>query len=178
MTGLANGNRVSKEDTLIDLIGTLDELNASIGVARVFTRTWLEPVNKVPRATLNSILLALQDDLFCVGSVCAQAKMEGFSFEQKINYWEKVIDGLDTQLEPLRHFILPGGSRVAALLHVSRAVCRRAERLAVKALKEQPNTLPAGIVPFLNRLSDLLFTLARWVNKVRHAQDIQWPVEH
>ena len=176
-TGLANGMRIEKDATRMDLIGTIDELNASMGVARVFTRMWREPISKMPRASLNSILLTLQDELFYVGALCAGAQPPPFSIKQKIVYWEKVIDGISAQMPPLHHFILPGGSRVASLLHLSRAVCRRAERLAVRFAKEETATLDPGIIPYLNRLSDLLFVLARWVNKMRGAQDAAWPLE-
>ncbi|HBF67667.1 MAG TPA: cob(I)yrinic acid a,c-diamide adenosyltransferase [Candidatus Magasanikbacteria bacterium] len=177
LTGLADGSRISKDDPAIELVGALDELNASFGVARVFTHTWLEPVSKMPRATLESILIALQDDLFYLGALCARGRFQrGFDITQRIEYWEKVIDGIEAQLTPLRHFILPGGSRVAALIHVSRAVCRRTERLAVHIQKQQPDVFPKGVVPFLNRLSDLLFVLARWVNKIRRVPDVEWPL--
>lgn len=176
-TGLASGRRIPKDDTRIELIGLIDELNASLGVARAFSKTWVDPISKMARINYNSMVLTIQNDLFYIGAILAQAQMEGFDLATRIRYWEQVIDGLDAQLPPLTHFILPGGSRVASLLHLSRAVCRRVERFAVHFHKEHKQDVGLDIVVYFNRLSDVLFTLARWVNNVRRAREIKWPIE-
>ena len=173
-TGLAGGQRVKKDSSVIIFLGTLDELNASIGVAKTFMKIWPDKQNSEQRASLSGVLKQIQNELFYLGSMVAGAKIEPLPLKQRTLYWEQVIDGIDVQLPPLRNFILPGGSRVAALLHVARGVCRRTERVAVALSRRKPIQLYLDAVQYLNRLSDLLFILARLVNKLRNARETIW----
>jgi cob(I)alamin adenosyltransferase len=168
-TGLFGGERVSKDSLRIAAYGTIDELNSFIGLA----------ITEVKDASIKENLLKIQNLLFVVGSDLATPEGEKTN---KLNiqrtptsyyiYIEKLIDEYDAQLEELRNFILPGGSKSAALLHVCRTVCRRAEREVV-ALKNSV-TIGENILIFLNRLSDLLFVLSRFENKVSNHPDTIW----
>jgi cob(I)alamin adenosyltransferase len=168
-TGLFGGERVSKESLRISAYGTIDELNSFIGLA--ITESKDEGVKKNLRK--------IQNQLFVVGSDLATPENEK---SNKLNIKrtppsfytdiENMIDEYDAQLEELRNFILPGGSKTAALLHVCRTVCRRAEREVV-ALKNSV-TIGENIIIFLNRLSDLFFVLSRFENKVSNHPDIIW----
>ena len=141
-TGLVGKKRVSKDSPRIWAIGTVDELNAAIGLARA-----LKP---------DPILAGIQNDLFDLGAELAGAPPR--IRQSHIAELEKRMDKLNAKLGPLREFVLPGGTPVGAQLHVARTICRRAERFCVR-LK------PAGlVVPYLNRLGDALFVLARWAN--------------
>jgi len=156
-TLLCNGKKVSKNSLRINAYGDIDELSSFIGLAASFSR------NK----KLKTILLDIQHDLFilashigvCDGKTC---KLPEFN-ENKITKLELIIDEFLASLRPLTHFILPGGTKLAGHLHAARTVCRRAERTAV-ALSENEK-LHKNIIPYLNRLSDTLFTLARKANK-------------
>jgi len=168
-TGLFGGERVSKDSLRISAYGTIDELNSFIGLA--ITESKDEGVKKNLRK--------IQNQLFVVGSDLATPENEK---SNKLNIKrtppsfytdiENMIDEYDAQLEELRNFILPGGSKSAALLHVCRTVCRRAEREVV-ALKNSV-TIGENIIIFLNRLSDLFFVLSRFENKVSNHPDIIW----
>jgi cob(I)alamin adenosyltransferase len=166
-TGLFGGGRVKKASSRVDAYGTVDELNATIGVARA---TRLE-------ADTEAVLARVQVDLFTLGAelACVPGK------EAKLNMalispgdaerLEKAIDHAETFLAPLQNFVLPGGSAQAAALHFSRTVCRRAER-ALLALDDAPAR--AELVVYLNRLSDLLFVLARRANVAERVEDVPW----
>lgn len=154
-TGLHGGGRVSKSDPLMAALGDVDELNAHIGVARFHFAAW---------ADVDGLLARIQNDLFALGASLAGAVGKPPS-EIPL---EQAIDRLQSELEPLRNFILPGGMQGAAALHVARAVCRRAERSLV-ALGGQD----AG-VRYLNRLSDLLFVLGRTANRRSGVSDVKW----
>jgi len=166
-TGLVGGSRVSKADPLIECYGTVDELNATIGLAAV----------NAPPALLAE-LRQVQADLFVIGSHLATPtasphraslpKLDGAIVERL----EQAIDATTAHLPALSHFILPGGSEVAARLHLARTVCRRAERLVV-ALPEAGVELPL-IVRYLNRLSDWLFVEARLANQIASVPDVIW----
>jgi cob(I)alamin adenosyltransferase len=150
MTGLVGGKRASKDSPRIWAIGTVDELNAAIGLARA-----LKP---------DPILAGVQNDLFDLGAELAGAPPR--IRQSHITALEKLMDARNAKLGPLREFILPGGTPVGAQLHVARTICRRAERFCVR-LK------PGGlVVPYLNRLSDALFVLARWAN--RGSKNVFW----
>lgn len=174
-TGLATGDRLSKDDAIFELLGTIDELNASIGIARALLHTWLDPIAavKTNRANMRSIFLQIQNELFYIGALVAGSKTVNFNLQQKVVYWEQAIDGIETQLKPLKNFILPGGSRVAAALHLSRAICRRLERAAVQAQKT--SAIPKHLIQYFNRLGDFLFVLARFANHIRKVDEIIWP---
>jgi cob(I)alamin adenosyltransferase len=168
-TGLFGGERVSKNSQRINAYGTIDELNAYIGLA----------ITEVKDEKVKTDLQKIQEQLFTVGTDLATPNNEETkklkidrtpsSFYEEI---EKLIDDYDSKLDELKNFILPGGSKCAALLHICRTICRRAEREVVSlsdAVKIENN-----IIILLNRLSDLLFVLSRFENKVSNHPDIIW----
>lgn len=165
-TGLFGGARVKKASLRVDAYGTVDELNATLGVARA---TKLEPFTE-------GVLAAVQVDLFTLGAelACVPGKEDKMSMKllepADAERLEKAIDAAEEGLPPLKSFVLPGGSPQAAALHLARTVCRRAER-GVLALD-----VPArnDIVIYLNRLSDLLFVLARKANVAAGVEDVPW----
>jgi cob(I)alamin adenosyltransferase len=164
-TSLLSGGRVAKDHPRIEAYGTLDELNAVLGTLLA------EPVPK--RAA--DVLHQIQRDLFAIGAALADAKGRYSAGEDQwpadpIEAW---IDEMEDELEPLKNFILPGGCREACLAHVARTVCRRAERCVV-AIDQQSGGLPPGVIEYLNRLSDSLFVLARWLNRMRDIEDVPW----
>ncbi len=168
-TGLFGGERVSKDSIRISAYGTIDELNSFIGYT----------ITETKDKSVKDILLKIQNYLFTIGSDLATPETEN---NTKLNIQrtpelfykeiEKMIDHYDAQLEELKNFILPGGSKCASLLHICRTICRRAEREVV-ALK---NLVKIGnnIIIFLNRLSDLFFVLSRFENKVSNHRDTIW----
>jgi cob(I)alamin adenosyltransferase len=168
-TGLFGGDRVSKDSLRITAYGTVDELNAFIGYA----------ITEIKDISVKENLLTIQNYLFFIGSDLATPETEKNSKlniqrtpESFYKELEKLIDHYDSQLEKLENFILPGGSKGAALLHICRTVCRRAEREVV-ALKKTV-TIGNNIIIFLNRLSDLFFVLSRFENKVSNLSDTIW----
>ncbi len=168
-TGLFGGERVSKDSPRIEAYGTVDELNSFIGLASI------EAKDKEVKKLLEKI----QNTLFVLGSDLSSPdneknKSQNIPRISKINYeeMEKEIDKFDARLDELRNFILPGGSKSAALLHICRTICRRAERKVV-ALNNIVN-LNHDIIILLNRLSDLFFVLARYENKISGIEDIEW----
>lgn len=167
-TGLLGPGRLSKADARIEAYGTVDELNAVLGVARA---AGLDDA-------ADAVVARLQDDLFAVGAALADPDPEGrFHAAVTPEYaarLEGLIDALEAEVPPLAQFILPGGSPAAAQLHLARTVCRRAERRIV-ALQGQPGELvPPPLIVYLNRLSDLLFVLARVVNQRGGVADVPW----
>ncbi|CAN5872803.1 cob(I)yrinic acid a,c-diamide adenosyltransferase [soil metagenome] len=159
-TGLFGGGRVPKDDIRVEAYGDVDELNAVIGMAR-----GIEPMPRI-----DDVLLPIQRDLFAIGAILATPDRDKMALhlekaridDGRIAELERAIDEGEAELEPLRAFILPGGSPKAAALHVARTVCRRAERHVVR-LQHEVDLPPLGVI-YLNRLSDLLFTLARVAN--------------
>ena len=152
-TSLYSGGRVGKDHPVVEAYGSLDELNAVLGLLLC------EPLP----SGVESQLTGIQDTLFEIGSALADPHRRS-DFDPGV--WataplERWIDEMDVELEPLTAFILPGGCRAAALAHLARTVCRRAER-RVRAVSSAEQ--PEGVLPYLNRLSDLLFVLARWLN--------------
>ena len=166
-TSLFGGKRVPKSTLRIDAYGTVDELNAQLGVIRA-----LKPV-----AEVNNLLEIIQNQLFILGADLAApfdtapANLKRIQ-QNEIHSLEETIDRMDAQLEPLKSFILPGGSLTSAQMHVARNICRRAERL-VDALgrKEEIGKFP---LMYLNRLADLLFVAARYVNKLEGMEETKW----
>jgi cob(I)alamin adenosyltransferase len=168
-TGLLGGERITKNSLRLNAYGTIDELNAFIGLA----------ITEIKSDKVKEVLVDLQNKLFIVGSDLAAPENEK-SIKLKIirtpsefiNQTEKSIDEFDSQLDELKNFILPGGSKGAALLHICRTISRRAEREIV-ALK---NTVFIGdnILIFINRISDLFFVLARFENKYSGIPDTIW----
>jgi len=164
-TGLPGKKRASKSELIFDVLGDLDEFNAVLGKCRSF----LAKNNQL--AKIDVILKRLQDDFFYIGAIIANNEL----MSKKVfdtGRIEKLIDTHEAQLTPLKNFILPGGTAVAAELHFSRAVCRRLERSLVR-LMERKN-LDGAIVAYVNRISDLLFVLARYVNKIEKKKEEKW----
>ncbi len=174
-TRLVGGQRVAKDDRRIECYGTVDELNASLGVARA---TAEELAGRVERLRgLASILKRVQHELFNLGSILATLPEDVHPKQPRVTdaevtQLEREIDAANEDLEPLRSFVLPGGSRLDAELHVCRTVCRRAERLLVALARD--GAVPAEAVRYLNRLSDALFVWSRWANHVLGASETLW----
>jgi cob(I)alamin adenosyltransferase len=170
-TSLATGERARKSDLRVEAYGSVDETNACIGLGRLHTGS--DPA-------LDPMLARIQNELFDLGAdlaTPARGEAEGVQplriLDVQVERLEQEIDRLNGELAPLSSFVLPGGSPAAAALHLARTVCRRAERLAV-ALADRPgeDVSPAAL-RYLNRLSDLLFTAARWAN-AKGETDVLW----
>jgi cob(I)alamin adenosyltransferase len=164
-TGLFGGARVRKDDPRVEAYGTVDETNAVLGLARAHG---LSADIDVALARIQAELFVVGAELACVPDKVDRLKMELIGAEHS-SYLEWLIDDAEAGLAPLKTFILPGGSPGGAALHVARTVCRRAER----ALLSLPDTRPELLV-YLNRLSDLLFVLARKANAAASVSDIPW----
>jgi len=170
-TGLGSGERRKKYDLRIAAYGTLDEANATIGIARLHT---------AEDAALDSALARIQNDLFDVGAdLCTPGKGRGPGGARltvtatQVTWLENEIDRLNAELAPLKSFVLPGGSAAAAYLHLARTVCRRAERL-IAELKDKPDeSVTPEVLKYVNRLSDFLFVAARYAND-KGARDVLW----
>src|SRR6478672_5430970 len=169
-TGLFGGGRVPKSHPRVEAYGDVDELNAVLGVVRA--------AEQMPR--IDEVLVPIQRDLFAIGALLAtpdRDKMQQHLTKARISddriaELERAIDDCDRELEPLKAFILPGGAPKAAALHVARTVCRRAERRVIHLQREVE--IPQIVVIYLNRLSDLLFTLARLANARAGAGEVTW----
>jgi cob(I)alamin adenosyltransferase len=169
-TGLFGGGRVPKDHPRVAAYGDVDELNSCIGVARA----------TAPVQFFDAVLESIQRDLFAIGGHLATpdpAKVEralekAELSEARVEAFERLMDDADRELPPLRAFVLPAGTPKAAALHLARTVCRRAERSAVHLSHE--SEVPALFVVYLNRLSDLLFTLARLANHRDGAGEVTW----
>lgn len=169
-TGLFGGGRVPKDDPRVSAYGDVDELNSALGLVRATTPTDFQ----------DGLLESIQRDLFAIGGHLAtpdpakvRAALEKASLsEERIKVMEMAIDAADAELPPLRAFVLPGGTPKAAALHLARTVCRRAER-SVVSLSHQAEVHELFVI-YLNRLSDLLFTLARLANHRDGRGDVTW----
>jgi cob(I)alamin adenosyltransferase len=168
-TGLFDGTRVPKSDPRIDAYGDVDETNSAIGAARAF----------VEDPAIGDFLRGIQSDLFAVGAQLADPKYDAAKrkaktriTEARVQEFERFIDGLEAKLPPLKNFILPAGNKGGAVLHLARCVCRRAERRVV-ALAAAVKVAPI-VVKYLNRLSDLLFVMARAENQRTGEQQVDW----
>jgi cob(I)alamin adenosyltransferase len=169
-TGLFGGGRVAKDDPRVEAYGDVDELNAVLGMVRA--------VEQMPR--IDEVLVLVQRDLFAIGALLATPDREKMAQhlekaridDLRVAELEQAIDDAESELEPLRAFIVPGGTPKAAALHVARTVCRRAERHVVTL--QRAVELPGLVIIYLNRLSDLLFTLARLANKRAGAGEVTW----
>ena len=171
-TGLGSGERVKKFDVRVAAYGTVDEANATIGVARLAT------AGDFP--IVDAMLARIQNDLFDLGAdLCVPDRGEKLTYEPlritdpQVKRLEDEIDQLNDELQPLRSFILPGGAAAAAHLHVARTVTRRAERLVVELQQTPGEVVSPAAVKYVNRLSDFLFVAARWVNDKGKA-DVLW----
>lgn len=169
-TALGSGERRLKSDLRIEAYGTVDETNAAIGIARLHLKS--EP-------EVDAIMGRVQNDLFDLGADFAVPETEGAPRERlrvvdaQVTRLETEIDQLNASLKPLRSFILPGGEPSAAFLHQGRTICRRAERLAVLLSQNASEKVNPAAIRYLNRLSDLLFVAARYVNG-RGERDVLW----
>mgnify|MGYP003385276404 FL=1 len=174
-TRLAGGQQVWKDSLRVEAYGTLDELNAVIGVVRVMNA---EMVGMYEQAEpLEEDLRWIQNKLFDLGGILATAPGQEFKnmpqvAAQDVTKLEKMIDRCQKDLAPLKEFILPGGGKVSGFLHQARTVCRRAERIAVHLSREE--TIDAVHIKFVNRLSDALFVLARWAAKTQGEPEFLW----
>jgi cob(I)alamin adenosyltransferase len=167
-TALGSGERRKKYDLRIAAYGTLDEVNAAIGLVRVHSGD----------AALDPVLARVQNDLFDVeADLCLAEKGPGGArmtvTDQQVEWMERQIDEFNAELAPLRSFILPGGRPAAAYLHLARTICRRAERLMVELKDRSAEGVTPAALKYVNRLSDLLFVLGRYVND-KGACDVLW----
>ena len=174
-TKLVGGKKVAKDATRIESYGTIDELNSVLGLARVFND---ELKDRLPAAQrLDEIFRRLQNELFDLGSELATPP--DFSYEGmfrvgdgEVKALEQLIDELQKDLTPLNSFILPGGGKVGGFLHQARTVCRRAEREILRLSREEE--ISEWPLKYVNRLSDLLFVLSRWVSKNLGEPEYLW----
>jgi cob(I)alamin adenosyltransferase len=170
-TALGTGERRPKYDLRVAAYGTVDEVNAAIGMARLHT-------GADPR--VDAMLARIQNDLFDLGAdLCSPDKGKGPGGERlaivdaQVARLEQEIDALNGELAPLRSFVLPGGTPAAAMLHLARTVCRRAERMIVELSQRPGESVSAAVVKYVNRLSDFLFVAGRYVND-KGARDVLW----
>jgi cob(I)alamin adenosyltransferase len=166
-TSLLGGGKVSKAHLRVEAYGTIDELNAALGAALSFTSDEETAL----------VLQTLQRRLFSLGAEIAaapeyQGAVAGGIAGEDISYLERTIDSVDARLPKLKSFIIPGGTSAAALLHLARTICRRAERCVVRLNEEEP--LRGVVLMYLNRLSDLLFVLARYANHLAGVKENEW----
>lgn len=170
-TALGSGERRPKSDLRIAAYGTVDELNAAIGLARLHSGD---------DRRLDAMLARIQNDLFDLGAdLCSPEKGKGPGgarlaiVDSQTERLEREIDALNAELAPLRSFVLPGGTAVAANLHLARTVCRRAERLIIELGDRPGETVSAAVRAYINRLSDLLFVASRYWNE-KGGRDVLW----
>ena len=169
-TSLFSGGRVPKHHLRVECYGTVDELNSVIGLARA----------QQVSASADAELARIQHQLFNLGADLATPLDAPTSYvvrmdAEPVAWLEAAIDRMMAELPELRYFILPGGSPAAATLHVARTVCRRAERLTVQLQEQEP--IGEQVIPYLNRLSDYLFTLARWENQQAGIAEEKWALK-
>lgn len=164
-TDILGGARLPKDHLRIEAIGQLDEFNAVLGIAVAFSGD----------EQGNALLKAVQKDIFVISADFAghgKVKLQKHITPARVSEIEREIDAIEAQLSPLHHFVLPGGSKTASLLHLARTVCRRTERSAV-ALSRKEKVDPQVIV-YLNRLGDLLFVMARQANRKMRFEETMW----
>lgn len=163
-----SGKRVSKDSAIMQVNGTVDELNAFIGLASAYNN----------HEEIEEILEEIQSDLFVIGTEITLSEKSDTNkikiSQHRINHLEELIDSITDKLPKLKNFILPGGSLLASHLHLARTVCRRAERTLVKFIDE--TDLNTFALQYLNRLSDLLFVLSRYANKLDKISERKWKI--
>lgn len=174
-TRLAGGQRLLKDDLRIECYGTVDELNAFVGSARVNVE--LLAGHHQALIPFAAILKRVQHELFNLGSLLATLPEDVHPKQARITsadvrQLEVEIDAANEHLQPLRSFVLPGASELDARLHICRTVCRRAERLLITLSRREQ--IPSEAVQYLNRLSDAFFVWGRWVNHVTSAPELLW----
>lgn len=167
-TGLFGGERLPKYALRIEAYGTVDELNSVIGLALAFQ---MPEALREPLSELSALLFTVGSDLATPLDPPPVYEIPRVQ-EHHVTWLEGMIDEYDTQLAPLKNFILPGGTQAAAYLHLARTVCRRAERITTELSTQED--IGAVVVKFLNRLSDYLFTAARMANHLAGVQDVPW----
>ena len=164
-TGIQNGTRISKSESRIQAYGMVDEVNSFLGFI----------LTKLDAKDLENLLIKIQNDLFVVGSDLSNSDLKNTQNrvnDDMIKTLEENIDKLENDLSPITNFILPGGHEVAALVHVSRSITRRAETFVISlSEKEKINN---NCIRYLNRLSDLLFVIARSINQQKNVKDVIW----
>ena len=171
-TALGNGERIAKSSKRVSAYGSVDELNSFIGLARSFIES-----DKLKE--LDKILATIQNDLFDLGAdLCIPDKDKNADslkiVKSYVKNLEKEIDKLNSQLEPLRSFILPGGTKVSAYVHIARTIARRCEREMIELRQIELAEISKEAVQYINRLSDFLFVAARYVNLKSDFDDILW----
>lgn len=164
-TSLASGEKIKKSDALIEALGSLDELNAHLGVLQ----------SVLENEDLAVEIEGIQNKIFFIGSyLAAKGSKADYKLDsQDVIFLEKRIDSLQAELEPLRNFILPGGSPEAAYCHLARSVCRRAER-SIANISSAFEGFDKNILAYINRLSDYLFVLARFLNQIAGFHEHKW----
>ena len=160
-TGLGDGSRTQKDSLRVEAYGTVDELNSTIGLL----------IAGLEQESIQSVLLDIQHDLFDLGGELCVPGME-MILDRHIDRLESELDKLNADLPPLKDFILPGGSLAAAQAHLARTICRRAERRVISLARQEPVNDP--VIRYLNRLSDLLFVIARTVARASGAGEVLW----
>ena len=172
-TSLATGERIDKDDLRVESYGTVDELNAVIGVARACLAGMAD---RAAGEELDDVLARVQSELFQVGAELASPDPETLTIQRvgtpEVERLEGHIDRFNEDLKPLEEFVLPGGGPCGARLHHARVVCRRAERRTVTLGRE--TEIAPGVLKYLNRLSDLLFVLARWACLRAGEREVMW----
>jgi cob(I)alamin adenosyltransferase len=175
-TFLPTGQKVAKFDPRIEILGTIDELNSAIGVA--IAKSQISNVkSQNQNSNLKNELTLVQSDLFEIGNIFLNTVSNGdvrraSSLKKRVKNFEDLIDEMTAEMPVLKNFILPGGGKAGAWLHLSRTICRRLERKMVFLSSKQP--VKSAILIYLNRLSDLLFTLARFANFKEKKKEIIW----
>ncbi len=174
LTSLFGGKRVLKCEELVDVYGSIDELNSWVGLI----------ASQLAVPDVQQFLAIIQSDLFVIGSFFAGSRVDLDMVDGRVKEMEARIDALEKELPKLRNFILPGGSQLGSLMHVARSICRRVERqtvaLAQKSARNASASVAGGenvdpvIIKYLNRLSDLFFMLARFINKQSETPEIIW----
>ncbi len=175
-TGLVGGTRVSKGDSRIHIYGEVDELNSHLGMGI----SLIEETSSSELLDLVPYLKRIQYNLFVIGSIfaCEKTKRESYSLpqitEEDIKTLETQIDLIDSKLEPLKYFVLPGGHKISSQFHIVRTSCRRTERYATSYESQHNGELPAETLKYINRLSDYFFIISRYANKVMGSDEVWW----
>lgn len=184
-TGMADGSRVSKADLLFEVIGDVDELNSNLGLVKSYYQLSLDAVDNAELAThmaqldapdFGQVLQIIQHLLFNLGGELAMPDYPGIS-ETHTTWLELQIDTMNTQLPPLKDFILPTGSVLVSQLHIARCVCRRAERHGVALRQRQPEAIRTSALAFINRLSDWLFVASRFCCAPAQRKEVLWDAQ-
>ncbi len=179
-TGMADGSRLSKADSLFSVMGDVDELNSHIGLVRAYLAPLTAESNALPErlvqhseVNFSQALIIIQHLLFNIGGELAMPEYAGITASH-VDWLEQQIDAMNSTLDPLKDFILPTGSIVVSQLHVARTVCRRAERQAVLLRQERPTAIRSDAVRLINRLSDWLFVAARFCTNPNQVSEVLW----